>query len=100
MGRLDSPEVFTLDYEHWYATPWAMSLLLGDDKSLSGLSTTWMLFHNSIWFISSDTIRYLSVEFSVELLNRKLKVNEHLLRSANFFLKKVTFWETLVHFGK
>ena len=35
-GRLDSRVVFTLNFEHRYATPWAVSLSLGDVKLFFG----------------------------------------------------------------
>ena len=35
-GRLDSQVVFTLDFEHQYAMPWAVSLSLGDVKLFFG----------------------------------------------------------------
>ena len=35
-GRLDSRVVFTLDFEHRYAMPWAASSSLGDVKLFFG----------------------------------------------------------------
>ena len=36
LGRLDSRVVFTLDYnEYWYAAPWAVRSILGDNHSFS-----------------------------------------------------------------
>ena len=36
LGRLDSQVVFTLDFKHQYATPWAVSSSLGDVKLFFG----------------------------------------------------------------
>ena len=32
-GRLDSQVVFTLNFEHWYAMPWAVRSILDDNYS-------------------------------------------------------------------
>ena len=80
-GRLDSRVVLALDYGLWYVASWTKSLHLSDDN--------WILENHQycilmISFGLFNLILLLSIEFVIELWNRKLKLKLISLRLAIF----------------
>ena len=62
-------------FEHWYATPWAMSSSLGDVKLFWTQAQHLCFIHNSVWFVWFDTIICLS-NLSCELWSGRSKIKE------------------------